>query len=424
MSAQRSQNQRLAAYQRAYNREAAAYDDYERGGRPYRRAFVRAADALEEARRVLNAPAQAAAVDNELVDLDEIRRQNPAAPSRVHVIRPDQVAGENAAGLQRMQQRMIHRHGGAEENFSDLRPFDPARGARQTRTVVIRAIGYYEVMHGQERVVGEKNHEKEHAFKIMNFGSHAELLEGVRIALSRFKGFIEELDGDSGYKAFYPMVWLASDAYTDAELARFVRTPTTIRLHAPIPVQYGFLKRLGVDVDSLSKRDYSMNCLTGALLKHMQTHKVMVRKKWTEKKIAKAMLGDLDGIDYRVRGYSVDEAQAFVNKIQKFNMYCFDQFGNLLWKSEFKKEGASRGKMDAPPFMFVSHDAHCYVISDKVIISSLLQRIRRLGGGTSNMFASDKEAAQKKKLDTVVELLNRPRHRFTGMNHSHWIWMC
>lgn len=421
-----SRQQNLEAYQRALIRANQAYDNVEDGqgnrARASRAHWGEANMRMIEARNRLPENIRRQQINNndeQLLDLNEVvmRGAGGAGDAPIHVLRPQEVNGENGPALRAMQARMIARNNGSEESMQ-LRPFNPEQGQMQTRTVVVKVKGYYEVMHGDVRVVGERNHEKNHVFTIKNFTSHEELLGGVRTAFNRFSAMIEHLDGDSGYKAFYPMIWIANDGYEEQELAQFVRTPTTIRLHARVPVMYGFLNKMGIDTDAIPKdkaENKLVNCLSGALLKHMQDHKIMVRHKWTELKIARAALelqkdDEMDNDDVTKRGLTIGEAQAFMDSHKMFNAYCFDQYSNLIWKSEYAEKGVHMPN----PFMCVSHDAHCYTISDEDVKYKLLQRIRAAAASkeSSNIFLADKEVAKQKQIQSVVELLQRPRFEF------------
>ena len=415
------------AYRNALNRERRAYAQLAHGrSRRTRAAYGRAAENVENLRRGMNEN-QMRAVHDDIIEVHaEVQDQpEPAAPrsrsgqdNSVRVIEPQNAPPRVASRVQNVQSSMVAANEGRNV-VMNLRPFDPELGGYQTRTVVVKVNGYYEVIHGDRVVVSDRNHSKEHVFEIRNFTSYEELHEAVGMAFEKFEKMIATLDGDSGYKAFYPMVYIANDSYSPMELAEFVRTPTTIRLHANLPVQYGFLKRLGVDIDSMKQKDYDhkVNCFSSVVLNHLRKHKIMVRMKWTELKMAQCMLqnNSLTEDQLRKRGLSIEDAEFFFDKHQMFNVYSFDQYGNILWKSQYNKQKSQDkkgGQMKFPPLLFVSHDSHCYEITCRRTITSLLQRIRAMGNGQSNMFQSDKEAAKDKKIQTVVDLLDRPRFLF------------
>ena len=416
------------SYRRALIRENQAYHEMNRVRaqprveRQARQNWGRISNEVEDLRRRLNENQQRA-VHNQVIDLlhrGEADDHAQAVPSQLNVLNVNEA--HDAPRMRRHQQRLIAENGG-QQHVLNLRPFNPEHGQYQTRSVVITIKGNYEVIKGNTVTVSDINHVKEHVFEIKNFTSYRELQSGCNMALQRFLSMIEVNDMDSGYKSFVPMVFRANDSYSPQELAEFVRVPTTVRLHARMPVMYGFLKQRGVDLDAVKltndkivKTGKYKNCMLSVILDHHKKHSIMVRRKWTAHEIAKIMVGDsLKDTNVHTRGYSIEESQTFFNHISKYNVYCFDQLGNLLWRSEYKKNNDKKncgGKMDYPPLLFVAHDQHCYAITDPQKITSALQRVRAAGKTSTNLFESDQEKIREKATNAVVEALERKCYKF------------
>jgi hypothetical protein len=288
----------------------------------------------------------------------------------------DDASGENHAAIIARNEQLLRANHGLKE-YMNLRPFRAEDGAVQTRTVTVTIKGYYELFQGNNNVLADRlndpRHEKTHVFNI-TFTSYAKLLKGVREAFVQLEEMIQALDVDSGYKVFYPMTYYADDSYSPEQLAEIVRNPTEIDMYAPVPIQYGNLKRMGVDV-ALASPDAEVsiiNCVTKSIWLHFQENSIMKRAKWTEEKIARSILGlaeDADIPNMLTRGYCIKDVTRFFSSHIGSSMYAFDQFGNVL--QDVKLADSSK-----PPFMFVSHNAHCYVITDVTIRKSLVARVR------------------------------------------------
>ncbi len=231
-------------------------------------------------------------------------------------------------------------------------------------------------------------------------------MQAIRDEWSDLESDIEYNDRDSGYKVFYPCIWLASDALS--EVTRHgadVRSLKRVRNFAPMPIHYGFLKRMGVNVKRVTKQPDYMNCYAFAIVEHTKKYGIMKRKKLTEEMVASSSLKDpkrLAQIDKI--GLSIEDTEWFLdNEVTDFNVYAYDQHGNLVWNTEHKST-------HHPPLMFVAHDAHVYVITDKSVRHSLMQSFRaRSNPNKSSMFAQNAERAAKAEA-ALVEQLQRPHH--------------
>jgi hypothetical protein len=332
---------------------------------------------------------------------------------------PDDASGENHAAITARNELLLRANHGMKE-YMNLRPFRAADGETQTRTVTVTIKGYYELFQGSNNMATNPNdtrHEKTHVFNI-TFTSYAKLVKGVREAFVQLEEMIQALDVDSGYKVFYPMTYYADDSYSVAELARIVRNPTEIEMYAPVPIQYGNLKRMGVDV-ALSTPDEGVsiiNCVTKSIWRHFRENSIMKRVKWTEEKIARSILGladDAEIPDMQTRGYSVKDVAGFFATHEVASMYAFDQFGNVL-------QDVKLAHPTKPPFMFVSHNAHCYVITDVSIRKSLVARVKASCNKTSSSIIKKEgiEAIQAAKKNQILELMKLPKIKFHWNQHE------
>lgn len=323
------------------------------------------------------------------------------------MIQPENANDQDYRRVARVQAQLLEEYGARE--IMNLRPFDPRYGAQQTRKVNVKLIGYYELYHGEQLVTPKERYEKEHVFEMVNFQSYDELVAGVRDAFHEFENMVAYLDNDSGYKVFYPCIWIATDSLADIERQGHVRRPTQVRLHASLPIQYAFLKRMGVDVKRIQKQNDYENCYAGALVEHCKKHGIMKMKQrrgeLTEEAIAKASLPKEAHKNWSKHGISIEDGATWiVNDASDFNVYAWSQEGNLLWCSEHKNTHYAA-------FHFVAHDAHCYVITDPTVRRRLEHSYRASKNpNKSALFAQNKADDKREKMaNDVVELLKRPR---------------
>jgi len=343
-------------------------------------------------------------------DAQYLRRNHVAPSSYVDIRRAHDVGDRHAARIQDIANRERQRNGASE--ILNLRRINPEFGENQTRTVEVTIRGLYEVTQGRRTVVSRMvSHQ--HFFRIHDVQSDEDLKEGVQDAFRELESMISNMDGDSGYRLFVPTMWHAHDSFSLEEIRQRVHIPTEIHMHAAMPVQYKFLEQLGVSTEEIEQND-SMNCLTSKLLAHMEKHKIMIRHKWTEEKIARVMMcNKADDEDAEVptgRGFSVKECMRFMDSHKKFNCYAFDQYGNVLMKTEYSGDN----NVGKSPFLFVCHNAHCYQITDEEAITSHVQRIRAASKENTEIFKREK--AEEKRLakeQALVKLLQRDYHTYS-----------
>lgn len=318
----------------------------------------------------------------------------------------------NNQALARSHDKLMRESGGRAFS-ANLRPFRREHGQWQTREVVIRMKGTYAIHEGTYvRNSSVREQTKEHVFRIQNFTTQAEYEDGIKKAIEMMEFMLEISDGDSGYKVFYVAHVSVSDNYSAEEIRSMARSPSTLRLHSSTPVNYSFLERLGVEFDKQPKK--YVNCTTKMILDHLVTNGVLKREKWTEEKIASRILDrKITREQLAKRGISIEEAFNFFDQIEKFNVYAFDNFGNVILKSAYGGTDAETGKRRrttrVPALLFVSHNAHCFTITDPKMITSHINRVKVLNNGSSSMFNNaTADAIRAKKNAETVALLQRP----------------
>ena len=110
------------------------------------------------------------------------------------------------------------------------------------------------------------------------------------------------------------------------------------------------------------------------------------------------------------RGFSVKECMRFMDSHKKFNCYAFDQYGNILMKTEYSGDN----NVGKSPFLFDCHNAHCYQITDEEATTSHVQRIRAASKENTEIFKREK--AEQKRLEkekALVKLLQRDHHNYS-----------
>lgn len=411
---------------------AAANRDFETINREIRReprniqarqqATVRERDVLRRARvaRVRQDYESNAASVIQQEDLREVNEALAAMPQEPMIMmRADDVAGSRAhrSRVRRAAAEVRAEHAGqlnADNQIINVRPYDEEKGGAQSCTIEVTIIGFYIVMHGSDVYHRtESRFTETHIFHLPAYRSQEELMDSINHAIGLLTIIIAEGSKDSGYKVFYAILTTVTGMYSAEEIRAVAHNPTEVRLHASIPIQYGFLKRMGVDVTLAEKQEKKgLNCFTSAVLSHIRKHDIMIRMKLTEIKIAEEMLNGRElakGETLSSRGYSINDGIEFFDRHEAFNVYAFDQLGNVIWKSEYNKDQKRRL---APPLMFVAHNAHVYVITDDKIRTSLIHRIQATTQGLkTNLFSDDgKVAARAAKEEQLITSLARKRY--------------
>jgi len=356
-------------------------------------------------RRAASVPRRPAAAEVFVAQNPDDEKDDVSIPiSRINVIHPQHAQGVDAPRYRGQARRVVRLNGGREAfNIVAVNP------EAETVTVKVTVLGLYEIVQGENRTSAMRDFS--HEFEVHNvYGSEERLQRGIRKAWRGLVESIQDIMEVSGYKVFVPMHYSATTALSEADMNHRVQARDEIPHYARMPLNFQFLRKFGVADEDLEPEnsERKLNCVTSMLIRHMERYRIMVRDKWDEQSMAHIMIwGKPQHTKSRKvssdTGISIEQCKRWFDYHQKFNLYVLDQYGNLCSQTKYTSQ--------YKPFMFVSHDAHCYYVSDEKMISSHAQRFRALQ--SSNLFVKEKKENEKLSAEeTLIKLLKRPCHKF------------
>ena len=199
--------------------------------------------------------------DNDLVEIEN--------DPDIHIIHPENAIGRDAQRFRNMARRVQQQNGG-RVRFR-LAPLDEEAN---NVTVSVTIKGLYEVKSGENSTSGIREFTHQYVINDVN-GSRDRLVRGCKEACNALLESIKPLMDVSGYQIFVPMHYYASNSLSDEEMNQRVQARTVIRHYSRMPLNFHFLRRMGVADEDLKASARTLNCITSKLDQHMAEHRVL-----------------------------------------------------------------------------------------------------------------------------------------------------